>query len=280
MTHIPNHGRWEALLAEPFAITDANIEDFRENGFVHLRGVLPRELLEAYRQPFAEIVSRESRHHAPMDERDAYSQSFTQIMNIWTRYEIVRSFILNRRTAQIATALLGTRGVRLWHDQALFKEAGGGKTAWHADQFFWPLSSDLSVTAWIPLQDTPVEYGALQFAAGSHRVDHGRHHAIDDRGDQAISASLEAAGVEVVKESFSLGDISFHSGWTFHRAEPNPSAIDRAAVTMIYIDEDMRIAEPANRFQAHDQKTWAPGCAVGDRIASDINPVLYSTDWD
>ena len=271
---------WETFLAEPFVLADTDIQTFHDNGFVHLRGVFPRELLADYREPLARIITGESQHRLPMAERDEYSQAFIQIMNIWTRHEHIRSFILNRRTAQIATELLGTRGVRLWHDQALYKEAGGGRTPWHADQFYWPLSSDLNVTAWIPLQDTPVEHGALQFAARSHCADYGRHHAINDAGDKAISTTLEAAGVDVVAQDFALGDVSFHGGRTFHRAEPNPTASDRAVVTIIYIDEDMRVAKPTNPYQEHDQKTWAPGCAVGDTIASAINPVLYSETWE
>ena len=35
--------------------------------------------------------------------------------------------------------LLQTPGVRMYHDQALYKEAGGGYTPWHVDQFYWPL---------------------------------------------------------------------------------------------------------------------------------------------
>ena len=41
---------------------------------------------------------------------------------------------------EIATELMQTDGARLYHDQALFKEAGGGITPWHADQYYWPLN--------------------------------------------------------------------------------------------------------------------------------------------
>ena len=59
------------------------------------------------------------------------------------------------------------RGVRMYHDQALYKEAGGGITPWHADQYYWPLETDKTITAWIPLQATPLEMGPLEFSAGS-----------------------------------------------------------------------------------------------------------------
>jgi ectoine hydroxylase-related dioxygenase (phytanoyl-CoA dioxygenase family) len=62
----------------------------------------------------------------------------------------------------------------MWHDQALYKEPGGGFTPWHADQQYWPMASALCVTAWLPLQAVPMELGPLSFAPGSHLKKIGR----------------------------------------------------------------------------------------------------------
>ena len=40
-----------------------------------------------------------------------------------------------------------SKSVRLYHDQALFKEAGGGITPWHQDQHYWPLDTDRTITS-------------------------------------------------------------------------------------------------------------------------------------
>ncbi len=259
----------------PYPLTRAQIQDYRDHGFVKLPGVFSPELLAEVRPGVAKIVALEGRSDTPLADRSAYHQAFSQITNLWTRHASVKKFIFNRRCARIATELMGVSGVRLWHDQALFKEAGGGITHWHSDQFFWPVSNDNTITAWIPLQATPVEAGALQFGQGSHRRDYGRHLGIGPEGEALVAAALEKAGVPVVAEGFAAGDVSFHSGWTFHRADANQSGETRGVMTVIYIDEAMRVAEPSNPFQQYDQKTWAPGCAVGEPIGSPINPVLY-----
>ena len=93
--------------------------------------------------------------------------------------------------------LLGVAGVRLYHDQSLYKEPGGGITPAHADQYYWPLASDRIVTAWIPLQPVPEDMGPLAFYAGSH------HHAAHARGDQGVAAG---GGAAVVGAGFQ-GDI-------------------------------------------------------------------------
>ncbi|MFX8215227.1 hypothetical protein ABTL18_20620, partial [Acinetobacter baumannii] len=74
---------------------------------------------------------------------------------------------------------------------------------------------------------------------------------------------------------YALGDVSFHSGWTFHRAGANNSAQPRSVMTMIYIDAAMRVAVPANHMQESDLAQRLPGLAPGDIAASPINPQLF-----
>ncbi len=270
--------RFREELDRPYPLSPEQIAAYRSDGFIRLPGVFSKELLEFFAEQITSIVSAEDPNVLPLEERNAYAQAFIQITNLWERHEAIRPFSLNLRCARIANELLGCEGVRIWHDQALYKEAGGGATPWHVDQFFWPMSSGLSTTAWIPLQATSVEAGALAFAVGTQETDHGRRFGISERGESEIGASLSAAGIRVVAEPYELGDVSFHYGFTFHRADPNQTEETRAAMTMIYMDRDMRVAEPADAFQEYDQKRWAPGCAVGDPIASPLNPILYERE--
>ena len=90
-----------------------------------------------------------------------------------------------------------------------------------------------------------------------------------------MAAALEEAELPTVEEPFALGDVSFHSGWTFHRAGPNCTERTREVMTVIYMDEGMRLAAPRNRNQQIDWETWCPGAAVGQRIETRLNPVLY-----
>jgi hypothetical protein len=85
----------------------------------------------------------------------------------------------------------------------------------------------------------------------------------------------------VTQESaFELGDVSFHSGWTFHRAGGNSTTRPREVMTMIYMDEDIRLTEPRNKNHVLDLETWAPGLKPGDVLSSPLNPVIYSTKPD
>jgi len=51
----------------------------------------------------------------------------------------------------------------------------------------------------------------------------------------------------------------------------------REVMTVIYMDEDMRLAEPRNENQKADWEGWCPGAQVGELIRTPINPVLWSS---
>ena len=72
----------------------------------------------------------------------------------------------------------------------LYKEPGGGITPAHADQYYWPLASDRTITAWVPLQPVPVEMGPLGFYARSQSVAFGRDLGISDESEDKISANM------------------------------------------------------------------------------------------
>jgi ectoine hydroxylase-related dioxygenase (phytanoyl-CoA dioxygenase family) len=211
-----------------------------------------------------------------LEERSTYGKAFLQLFNLWREHALVKELVFSKRIAQIASDLMEVNGVRLYHDQALFKEGGGGITPWHADQYYWPLATDKTVTAWIPLQATPLEMGPLEFSAGSHAIVEGRELEIGDESEALIQKKLRVTDFEHVIEPFDVGEISFHSGWIFHRAGANSTQDMRKVMTIIYMDKDMLLKAPENANQENDWHTWCPGATIGDVIDTPLNPVLYS----
>jgi ectoine hydroxylase-related dioxygenase (phytanoyl-CoA dioxygenase family) len=138
------------------------------------------------------------------------------------------------------------------------------------------VATNNTVTAWIPLQQTPIELGPLAFSAGSQRFNAaGRDMEISDESEQKLSKALLESGLPLIETPFDLGEVSFHYGWTFHRAGPNSSKRPREVITIIYVDADGMVAEPSNKAQKNDLRNWFPGLKPGDAINSPLNPVLY-----
>ena len=73
-----------------------------------------------------------------------------------------------------------------------------------------------------------------------------------------------------------IGEISFHSGWIFHRAGANVTDQMRKVMTVIYMDKDMVLKAPDNANQDNDWKTWCPGAQIGAVIQTPLNELIYS----
>ncbi len=268
-------GKLDEELDAPFLLNKDQLGFYAENGYIKLDHVFSAELLEKYRRIITERVAELSADTLPMEQRSTYGKAFLQIMNLWTKSASVKEFVFGKRLARIAAELLNATGVRLYHDQALYKEAGGGITPWHADQYYWPVSSEKMITAWIPLQTTPKEMGPLAFCEKSHRFQLGRDLEISDESELTLKQALNAFSLE--EGAFDIGDVSFHAGWTFHRAGANTTDRPREVMTIIYMDEDMQLISPRNKNQIADMERWCPGVQVGQVVASPLNPVLHST---
>ena len=267
----------KAALDANYSVTPAQVKYFSENGFIKIKNIFDASVIDYMNIVISKEVDRLNNQQIPLEERDTYGKAFLQIMNLWTHTSAVKDIVFSKKIAQIATGLMQTTGVRLYHDQALFKEPKGGHTPWHADQYYWPLATENTVTAWIPLQATPLNYGPLEFSAGSNRLMAGRDKQISDESQAFLEAELKNHKFEHVIEPFDVGEISFHRGWLYHRAGPNVSGNMRKVMTMIYMDKDTLLKTPENHNQQADWDAWCPGATVGEIVNTPLNPVLYET---
>jgi ectoine hydroxylase-related dioxygenase (phytanoyl-CoA dioxygenase family) len=262
-----------AELESPYSVDPEAIRSYQKNGYIKLKNVLSAETLNFYGEVITDWVFKLNKLTKPMEERTTYERAFLQVMNLWRENDSIKEFVFSKRLAQIATALMQVQGVRLYHDQALYKESGGGITPWHADQFYWPLSSTNTITVWIPLQTVPMQMGPLAFAEASQTVEIGRDKHISDESEAILAAALKQFNIN--ESPFELGEVSFHAGWTYHRAGANISNRPRKVMTMIYMDKDIRIAEPNSEYRKKDWQAWLDMKPPGSIADGYLNPVVY-----
>lgn len=263
-------------LQTPYQLEKEQIDFYQKNRFIKLKEVFDEATISFFNEAISERVNQMNTQSIPLEERSTYGKAFLQLFNLWRQDEVVKELVFSKRLAKLATDLMQTSGARMYHDQALFKEGRGGITPWHADQYYWPLETDKTITAWIPLQNTPLEMGPLEFSAASHQIIEGRELEIGDESEQKIEQKLRVTDFQHVIEAFDLGEVSFHSGWVFHRAGANTTDETRKVMTIIYMDKDMKLKDPENQNQVNDWHTWCPGAEIGQVIDTAINPVLFS----
>lgn len=262
-------------LNDSISIAPEQIAAFRKNGHTLTRSIISREELVPYRQTIIEAAEKFNTEKRKMEDRDTYGKAFLQIMNLWTRDEDVKKFVLAKRFAKIAADLLGVENVRIYHDQALFKEAGGGPTPWHQDQYYWPLDTTNTITMWMPLVDINVDMGMLTFASGSHISGFALDKEISDESEQEFDDIVSQKKYPVTRaQEMSAGDATWHYGYTIHNAPGNNSEKTREVMTVIYIADGAKVTEPKNQWQENDQKTWLQSKPVGTFADSSLNPLV------
>lgn len=260
-------------LDDDVPIAAETVASFTRDGHARVDALASRDEVEAFRPAIETVAERVRYDRRPLQERDTYGKAFVQSHNLWKHDPTVARFTLAPRFARAAATLLGVDAVRLYHDQALFKEAGGGATPWHQDQYYWPLTTDDTVTMWMPLVDVQDPVQGMTFAAGSHRL--------GDLGGGAISDESEAWFDGVVRErglrqdthrNLAAGDVTFHRGWTLHRASPNPTDRMRPVMTVIYVADGARVAAPQSPAQEFDRLLWLGGAEPGTVVDGPDNP--------
>ena len=261
---------------DDYPVPASAIAEFEQKGHTSLRGLATAGEIGAYRPLIEEATHRYSRETRPMEARDTYGKAFLQVPNLWRVDAAVQRFVLARRFAKVAADLLGVDGVRLYHDQALFKEAGGGPTPWHQDQYYWPLDSDRTITMWMPLVDVPAEIGSMTFASGSQKLGFLGSYAISDESDATFTKMLADKQLPLdTHGAVAAGDATFHAGWTLHSAPANPTGVLRSVMTIISMADGIKVTEPNSDAQRFDLALWLKGCSPGDVVAGDRNPLIY-----
>jgi hypothetical protein len=267
-----------ALLPElttAYPLGDDDIAAYRTNGHVRLTQLATVAEAGAYRQPVAATVERLSTETRPLADRDSYGMAFLQVMNLWKHDDAVERFVKASRFADVAARLLGVPRVRLYHDQALFKEPGGGYTPWHQDAMYWPLDGSQCLTMWMPLVDITPAHGGLAFASRSHLEGPLSDIGISNASEEHFDRLIPELGLSVDEPvAMRAGDASFHSGWTVHKALGNTAERMREVMTVIWFADGLPVLEPANSAQANDLASWLPGLAPGDLAASPDNPAI------
>src|SRR2546421_5640317 len=153
-----------------YPLRDEQIEQYRRNGFIQLDDIVTGRNLKRLRDAVAKAVEQEDTQAAdPNRTKSPYEQIFIQKVNLWRRHPIIREFVLSNRFGDVAAKLSG-RPVRVWHDQALFKEPReGAKTPWHQDAVYWPHRQRKDqISIWIALKDATIENGCMSFVPGTH----------------------------------------------------------------------------------------------------------------
>jgi ectoine hydroxylase-related dioxygenase (phytanoyl-CoA dioxygenase family) len=258
-----------------YPIREEQTGRYRREGHILLRGVATTDEIRAYLPSIDHALQETSASQDAQGRIEEYGALFQQVTNVWRLNDTAKRFVLAKRFAKIAADLMGVDGVRLYHDQALYKPPGGKGTPWHQDQFYWPLDTRHTITMWMPLIDLTREMGTMMFASGSHTDGQLVSGSLSEESHQRSEKIISERGYPVQSDDLLAGDATFHAGWTIHATHPNRSDLARKVITIIYYSDGTRILEPDTDFRKADMEVFHPGQKAGDLAASPLNPLLF-----
>ncbi len=253
------------------SLTPDLIDCFRSDGFVVVPDVLTESELARFGAAVdAGVARRTCRDTRQLAEKSRYEQSFIQCQNLWEDSPDVRLLTFHSGVTETAARLLGVDAIRIWHDQALYKEPGGRETDTHQDQPYWPIAETDTITAWIPFEGSTLQSGAMGYLPGSHKLGIRKFVNIfigptEDPLSMDGLKDLDPVYVEVPP-----GAVAFHHGLTFHLALPNATDRTRRVHTAIYFGNG------SVRGSGHPHPSVDRAhIGVGEAIDSDVTPIAW-----
>ena len=252
------------------------IEEFRRNGHVCIRQLATVEEMAAWGPYLCDLTMAKADDLRAPEMHEDLAAAVLQIQNLWTADEHARRFMFAARFARVAADLLGVDGLRMYHDQAIFKPPGAPGTPFHQDQYYFPLDSDQIITMWMPLAPVDEAMGSMTFADGSHRLGHLGEFEASEESDRVFRRMVADRGLELrTYGAMQPGDATFHPGWTLHGAPPNPKGSMRPVMTVIWMADGLRGIEPQHEWHEKDYAKWLPDVRPGELAAGRLNPLVW-----
>lgn len=256
-----------AALTEPYPLTAGQRARFQAESFIKLPAVIPPRVLRRLADRLDQLLRGE--HGA-----DNFGR-FTSLEQMWQRDDLMRLVAMSPRLGNLAAQLVDA-DVRIYHDNALSKEPGCGRTPWHHDAEHFPLATLRAVTAWIPVSAVSPAMGPLSFASHPDLRGLLGGLAFDRTGtsyDTAVSSRIASSGTHVEDGPFTAGEVSFHGALCFHTAGANHTNQPRRALATTYYADGARVIEHPTLISGTWQ-AFLPGVLPGGLAVTRLNPVV------
>lgn len=266
-------------------LSGEQIDAYQKQGFVVLENFLDSGELEQWRRVTQEAV--EQRLAAAGDQSftggltnqadpDAYyARVFTQCLKLADTHPEMRELMLDPRLGKTAAALAGVDGIRIWHDQALFKQPFGNPTGWHLDNPHWSFSSRQSISIWVALDDATLSNGCLYYMPGTQNTARYDTAGIGEDIAGLFKIYPEWREMDTVACPCPAGSAVFHNGLTAHGAGANMTNKPRRAMTCAYMPDGSTFNGISNILPAEYLQTLK----IGDLLDNEtISPMVWHKD--
>jgi ectoine hydroxylase-related dioxygenase (phytanoyl-CoA dioxygenase family) len=212
-------------------------QQFQEEGFFVLDGIVPPDDLQALRAECRRFVDERDREmdRLGVDTLDLDHRGSRYFVHAYGKSPAVERFLASDLMVQIAREALGD-AVYLFNEQYVVKAADQGmKFSWHQDSGFIPYPHRPYLTCWIALDDVSEANGTVYLLpysrAGTREV---VEHMRDEASHDLVGYSGDDPGDPAIVRA---GSVVCFSSTLLHRSGPNTTDRMRRAYVAQYSAE-------------------------------------------
>nr|WP_319949228.1 phytanoyl-CoA dioxygenase family protein [uncultured Shimia sp.] len=258
-------------------LSEQDIDAFQKDGVVLVRGLFADHV-----QTLRDGIERNMENPGPYASNNEKSGQTGRFFDDYCNWQSIPEFedvIRNSAAAQVASDLMKSNTVQVFHDHVLVKEPGTSMaTPWHTDGPYYFVQGKQTVSFWSPVD--PVQEATLRMVAGSHTwekpvlptrwVSEESFFANED--DYMPIPDPDAEGMRVLEWTMEPGDAVAFNFDVLHGARGNTSTTRRRAFSLRLLGDDAHYVErpgpTSPPFPNH-------GMRAGEKLRQDWFPTIW-----
>lgn len=228
-----------------------DVQFYQQNGYWIAPPLFGKEELTLFREHMDRIIQGDYETKRPPWARNidpgAPIDRLIKIDNSYWCDSVIAKLVLSPVIGEIAAQLAGVEGIRLWHDQMLYKpsQSGGAvNVGWHQDYHYWQCVTPPNLlTAWVAFDDITEEIGCMKAVPGSHEwglLPEGDFFEQDLHSLQEKIVKASGKPFETAKCEMPAGAVSFHHCLTLHGSGTNTSGRPRRSIAIHLMPDGSR----------------------------------------
>ncbi|MEI8196625.1 MAG: phytanoyl-CoA dioxygenase family protein [Phycisphaerae bacterium] len=252
------------LKSHHLTITAAHMQQYQEEGYFLLPGVLPADHLELLRSQATYAIQRTDQE---MDKNGSDVLGINHrgkryfVGNVFKDQPVLRQFLFSDLMADVTRAVLGENVWLFWEQYVIKCADKGMKFSWHQDSGYVHQNNRPYLTCWITLDDVTEENGTVYLLPYSRSgIRTWVKHRKDPVSNDLVGYFGSDRGIPVVLPA---GSIACFSSYVFHSSGANTTSKMRRIYLAQYADELVKTED--------ESKAWSfdePFLQAGRKVAA------------
>lgn len=208
-------------------LSEAELRQFREEGYLIVKGLLKQEEIEHLKRTFMELHADGPipGYFEPVSAEQAGGdilKQYPRMMHPHRYNQIAMNYMLHPRIMGTLMDLFGEEPLAA-QSMFYFKPPGARGQALHQDNFYLKVEPGTCIAAWVAVDPADQENGGMVIVPKSNTMEIVCPHEADPEQSFTVHEVDVPEGLQTVPADMDAGDVLFFNGSVIHGSYPNRS---------------------------------------------------------